>query len=115
MWMTDPAIMCRQHLLGEHVETHMSKGTIEKGISITGYLENDLLEPSSLVTRHAELAAEMQRRKYKHKSPLTCVKISQGKDHLIDREKSHEELLRRCPDCRARYAYYQQTGSYPEG
>ena len=43
MWMVDPKIMCRKHLLGEHVEHHMFVGTINKRISIVGYLRDNLL------------------------------------------------------------------------
>lgn len=28
MWMVDPKIMCRKHLLGEHLELHMLAGCI---------------------------------------------------------------------------------------
>ena len=31
MWMVDPQIMCRQHLLGEHTEMHMFVGTLKRG------------------------------------------------------------------------------------
>ena len=44
MWMVDPRIMCRQHLLGEHVEIHMFVGAISRGKSVKGYLEKGLLE-----------------------------------------------------------------------
>lgn len=42
MWMVPPELMCRQHLLGEHVELHMFVGAINKGTSVVtlpGYCE----------------------------------------------------------------------------
>lgn len=103
MWMVDPKIMCRKHLLGEHVETHMTQGTIRKGVSLAGYLSNNLLEPDRLLERHDELAKELERRGYNHRSPLSYLKHEIGVGFKIDREASLAELLNRCPDCRARY------------
>lgn len=101
-WLVDPRIMCRKHLLGEHVEHHMFVGTINKGGSMTGFLENNLLEPLSLTARHQELVAEMTRRGYNHKSPLPSFEQFGYEHVVIDREASLQELLRRCPDCRQR-------------
>lgn len=105
-WMVDPRIMCRKHLLGEHVEHHMFVGTINKRISIAGYLRDNLLELESLHDRHDELVAEMKARGYNHQSPLPTVmwwprELPQVK---IDKESALKELLRRCPECTARYA-----------
>lgn len=41
MWKVNPKNMCRQHLLGEHVECHMFVGAILKGISLSGYIKKD--------------------------------------------------------------------------
>lgn len=102
MWMVDPRIMCRQHLLGEHVEHHMFVGTIQRGIGLSGYLENNLLEMESLAARHDALVAEMAARWYRHRSPLPLVQPPYyGK---IDREAALAELIRRCPMCAARKA-----------
>jgi len=62
MWMVNPKIMCRQHLLGEHVEIHMFVGTLSRGKSVKGYLEKGLLEVHNLYWRHEELVEEMKRR-----------------------------------------------------
>lgn len=114
MWMVDPKIMCRQHLLGEHVEHHMFVGTINKGISIDGYLRDNLLEPLSLLTRHVELVREMESRGYNHKSELLSVDLSRMDEKQfftkIDREKSLAELIRRCPECAARHKEMQNAG-----
>lgn len=116
MWMVDPRIMCRQHLLGEHVEHHMFVGSIAKGLDMTGYLKLNLLEPASLFKRHEELVEEMGKRGYNHKSPLLCPpcapvvpeRVYIGVERVwsigvkVDRDASLAELLRRCPECRAR-------------
>mgnify|MGYP003479523380 FL=1 len=107
MWMVPPAIMCRKHLLGEHAELHMFVGTINKGISVAGYLRDNLLEPMSLLARHMELSWEMATRGYKHKSELLSVNVERLTPAQlftkINREASLGELIRRCPECRARY------------
>lgn len=104
MWMVHPETMCRKHLLGEHVELHMLVGTINKGISVEGFLTKNLLEPESLYDRHAALAAEMNRRGYAHNSPLlpveTLDRVSNWKVK-IDRPAALAELHRRCPECLA--------------
>jgi hypothetical protein len=50
--MVNPKIMCRQHLLGEHVEIHMFIGTLNRKKSVKGYLEKGLLEIHNLYARH---------------------------------------------------------------
>ncbi|MFC1846144.1 pyrimidine dimer DNA glycosylase/endonuclease V [Chloroflexota bacterium] len=98
MWMVDPGTMCRNHLLGEHVECHMFAGTIRRGKNIQGYLDKGLLEIHNIRSRHDELAQEMQRRGYKHKSPLEFV--SEKKSGEIDSKHSAAELYGRCRECR---------------
>ena len=58
MWMIDSAILCRYHLLGEHLETHMFAGHLKKKKRVDGYLRNNCFEPKSLVFRHEYLARE---------------------------------------------------------
>lgn len=110
MWLVDPKIMCRKHLLGEHVELHMLVGTIRKNKSITGYIEKDLIQPNMIRARHYDLVIEMEDRGYKHKSRLpifieTLVHNYPHKEvyHELNIQKSLQELVRRCPDCRKRY------------
>ena len=111
MWMVPVQYMCRKHLLGEHVEHHMLVGSINKGLSMAGFVANNLLEPRSILTRHYELACEMERRGYKHKSPLMEVDLSGlPAEHAlatVDVESSLLDLISRCPDCKARY--YEQV------
>jgi len=99
MWNVDPTKMCRQHLLGEHNECHMFVGTINRGISVQGYLDNLLLDPSTLRSRHDELSTEMIRRGYKHNSPLP--EFNKGELAGIVLTKDNEiELRRRCKNCK---------------
>lgn len=103
MWMVDPRFMCRQHLLGEAVEMHMFYGSLLKGISMKGYLANNLFEPRSLKARHDLLAEEMAARGFNHKSPMPDIDLGHLPDVFVDAEASLRELLRRCPECKARY------------
>jgi hypothetical protein len=100
MWMVDPAIMCRNHLLGEHVEIHMFVGAIDHGQSVRGYLQKGLLEVHSLYARHEELVKEMNHRGYNHFSDLDEKWKFANKSGFINRESNLKALVRRCPKCR---------------
>ena len=102
-WMVDPKIMCRKHLLGEHVEHHMFIGSINRGKSLTGHLRLNQLEPRSLLQRHEDLVNEMRSRGYRHVSPLPKFSVENQPDVMIDRVASLTDLLRRCINCRALY------------
>ena len=73
MWMVDPRLMCRSHLLGEHKELHMLVGSVRIGRSLRGHIERGQFELASLPARHAALAAEIERRNWNHMSP--CLKV----------------------------------------
>ncbi|MBI2677903.1 MAG: hypothetical protein HYX28_03900 [Candidatus Koribacter versatilis] len=98
MWMVDPRKMCRQHLLGEHVELHMLVGSLRKGKSLAGFLANGLIEVHSVRARHAQLVREMRRRGYRHRSPLP--RFTARKLGRVVRKKSLADLLARCHACR---------------
>lgn len=106
MWMIDPRTMCREHLLGEHCELHMFVGSIKKRKRLEGFFLHNCLEPSSLEKRHAELVAEMTRRNYHHRSPLgkltrnDMLFLKDRYFYKIDRKRSHNDLLKRCAECR---------------
>jgi hypothetical protein len=108
-WHVDPKIMCRQHLLGEHVEHHMFVGTINKGIDLEGYVGNGLIETNTLHSRHDQLVEEMKRRGYNHKSPLLSHRLEEIPLGKVNRVDSLRELLRRCDECRARYQDVMST------
>jgi len=107
MWAIDPRVLCRQHLLGEHVEMHMFVGTINKGISISGYLRNGLVDPSKIKARHEALAAEMASRGMNHNSPLPETR--RLRFWPLDIEANLEDLLERCPECRKRNQMIQEN------
>lgn len=108
MWMLSPETLCRKHLLGEHVELHMLLGTMRRGKSIRGFLEGGLIDPRRLYERHEQLAREMERRGYRHRSPMDkteCEALVRGygcAHALVDAETNAQELKRRCPDCARR-------------
>lgn len=111
MWMVAADRLCRKHLLGEHVETHMLLGSLARGKNLRGFFEKGLLEPRSLSARHDELAAEMLVRGYVHRSPLDSLALERAladlsrddRDRVVDREKAENELRRRCEECRRRF------------
>lgn len=104
MWMVSPQTMCNKHLFGEHVECHMLVGAIARKKSISGYIQNNLLEPASISSRHNELAAEIERRGYMHNSPLSQPDISHLPKHeqsaTVNLLQSYLDLHDRCVACR---------------
>ena len=98
MWNVNPKKMCRQHLLGEHLEMHMFAGCIKKKIHLDGYIKKGLVETQNIKPRHDELVKEMKLRGYKHKSKLNFkTKLKLGKVNKIANQK---ELIKRCKECR---------------
>jgi len=104
MWMVNPECMCRQHLLGEHVECHMFVGHLNLRKAVVGYIRNNLFQPRSLKERHDQLVSEMKKRGMNHYSLLNEFDISylsdEQKSCVVDIEKSRTELFRRCSRCR---------------
>lgn len=110
MWMVDPKVMCRKHLLGEHVEIHMFVGSMNRGTNIYGFLKKRLIETTAIISRHEELVVEMKRRGYAHKSPLPeIMPYPKSWDEVkVDRQASMVEILRRCQSCRDRVESLEQ-------
>jgi hypothetical protein len=106
-WLVNPRMMCRNHLLGEHLENHMFVSHIMKGKKVEGYIKNNLLEPESLKKRHEELVQEMIRRGYNHQSPLPNFSLEnfEFRKAKINREKAFRDLINRCPECSAKYLF----------
>lgn len=107
MWQIRPEYLCKNHLLGEHNELHKFKPTFEKHHSITGRIFPVVqIEPESMKKRHNEIAKEMIRRGYNHKSPYEQPDLSylsnEERFAKVDKENSLEDLMLRCPDCRNR-------------
>ena len=100
MWNVDPKYMCRQHLLGEHVEMHMFVGIIIKGTSLEGYIRGGLVEVHNIRKRHDELVAEMEKRGFKHHSPIPDnyrLKLIAGK---VDAKRNAVDLINLWLGCR---------------
>jgi len=104
MWMIDPILLCRKHLLGEHGEIHkhrhnfVKKHRIDKRISPVVQIE-----PGSMEKRHDDLAKEMINRGYNHKSPYQQPDIShlpfEQQTSTVNLDISYGDLIERCPDC----------------
>jgi len=101
-WNIKPSLLCRKHLLGEHVECHMLAGAIAKGKNIDGFINGGLVEVHNTRNRHDELVEEMKRRGYNHKSPLPEFKEYHAGNVSVS--VSLADLSERCPDCRKRIA-----------
>lgn len=101
-WHVDPSLLCDQHLLGEHVEHHMFAGCLLKGKTLTGYIDGGLVEIQTLIARHDELVAEMQRRGFNHKSPMPGIDKLLFAAGYVDVDANIKELAKRCKHCRAR-------------
>lgn len=98
MWNVAPALLCRQHLLGEHRELHLMAWCRLHGQTLAGYTSTGLVELHHIRSRHAELVREMKRRGWRHKSPLPAGRLGRGGN--VDAEANVRELARRCPECR---------------
>jgi hypothetical protein len=103
MWMVNPKILCKNHLLGEHFEIHKAvsnlrqSGTWTKSLTKHGYLN-----PQSFKERHDILVKEMKNRGYKHNSILNVsdITLEHGDINVI---KSLHDLIERCNDCFKQY------------
>ena len=108
MWMVYPEILCRNHLLGEDLETHMIEGCIRKGKSLKGFVEKGLIETRSLRQRHDDLAEEITARGWNHQTPMLYEdELRWGE---VDREASYGELVSRCPECWKRHKIIRKGG-----
>jgi hypothetical protein len=101
MWNVSPELMCRKHLLGEHVEMHMFLGTLNQGKKIDGYIHTGLVEVHNIKRRHDDLAQEIVRRGYRHNSPMkdSSLLVNAG---FVDVKRSYEDLQSRCRECRTK-------------
>lgn len=99
IWDIPPAQMCRQHLLGEHRELHGLWNILTQGK--TGYSRHPETlrwhgKLAALYRRHEELVAEIERRGYRHGSPLdpTLATGADVQDVYVDPPARQYELLR---------------------
>jgi hypothetical protein len=102
IWDISPKYLCRQHLLGEHRELHAIWTIITK--NKPGYRNHPETKRwfgklKALYLRHELLAEEMEKRKYRHLSPLD-KKLAKGKvvqNYFLHSIKQQKTILRRKP------------------
>lgn len=100
MWGLPPSKMCSRHLLGAHFELHKIMGCMRKGKSLKGYIEQGLIEPQTVVSRHKTLACEMFKRGFNHKTPMHSNRfVFNYPEGKINKTKSKQDLIERCNDC----------------
>ena len=109
MWMINPTLMCRKHLLGEHAEIHMLCGSIKRNKSINGFIDKKLIDLHEIFERHEDLVREMTNRGYNHKSHFTEVEVEEIKNKIngifcnpVDLKENYRDLFSRCDDCNKR-------------
>lgn len=107
--MVPVEILCRKHLMGEHVETHMFLGSLQRKRKIDGFVNNNCAQPLDLLKRHDAIATEMGERGYNHKSPLLFTPevleyLPENQINAkVDTNASLKDLLGRCKICKERY------------
>lgn len=77
IWDIDPAMLCRNHLLGEHGELHAIWSILtkkKKGYSHHPEVVRWKGRLRALYNRHEKLINEMVKRGYRHRSPLAKEK-----------------------------------------
>lgn len=104
MWMIDPKLLCRKHLLGEHGEIHKFRHNFVKQHSIVGRMKPIVqIEPLKMKLRHDELAKEMLRRGFNHNSPYTLPDLSYLPEEFTNAKVNIGyniiDLMERCEEC----------------
>lgn len=107
MFMLNPKLLCRNHLLGEHSELHKHKHVFERHYSIFGRIYPIvLIEPENMKSRHDDLAQEMLARGYNHQSSYEQPDLSYLPDDQryakVDLEYNLVDLYNRCLECKNR-------------
>lgn len=106
VWDLPPECLCRVHLLGEHREIHAIWAVLTKGMKgYSGHPETKRWEGrlKALFLRHESVSVEMERRGYRHSSPLD-ERLATGKSkqsRFINSVREQQELLNGKPcECR---------------
>lgn len=102
IWDIEPELLCRSHLLGEHRELHGLWNILTRGLR--GYARHPETRRwegrlAALYLRHEALVREMDRRGYRHQSPLdpALATGSDRQDTYIDPPESQRAILRAKP------------------
>jgi hypothetical protein len=106
VWDLSPRLLCRQHLLGEHRELHAIWTVLTRGKKGYAHHPETLRwrgRLKALYLRHERLVDEMNRRGYRHASPLER-KLAIGKSHqdLFVDPPARQRLLLRKKGCGCR-------------
>jgi hypothetical protein len=107
IWDVPPQQLCRQHLLGEHRELHGLWNILVVHGGTGGYSRHPetrrwVGKTRALFERHQHLVSEMERRGYRHQSPLdgAAATGSRVQRDFIDSLEEQERLLSEKPcDC----------------
>ena len=98
IWDVPPGILCRQHLLGEHRELHAVWTILAEGKN--GYSAHPETtrwrgKLAALYARHEALVGEMERRGYRHRSPLdpSLATGSPTQDAFVDPVPRQYQIL----------------------
>jgi hypothetical protein len=106
MWMVDPRILCREHLLGEHSELHKHRHSFVKRHAMDKRIKLGQIEPASMKSRHDALVVEMVNRGYNHQSPYEQPDINylspEQQTFRVDTGQSLADLTSRCSKCASR-------------
>ena len=102
IWDLDPALLCDRHLLGEHRELHGIWSILTTGKR--GYSRHPETlrwngRLAALYARHEAEVAEMDRRGFRHASPLD-PRLATGdaaQTELVDSLEAQRARLARCP------------------
>jgi len=99
IWDIPPERLCREHLLGEHRELHAVWSILthdKKGYRQHPETRRWEGKMAALYKRHALLVQDMEKRGYRHHSPLE-KKLATGKevqDKYVDSPEKQVQLLR---------------------
>ena len=103
MWMTNPKMLCRKHLIGEHGEIHKFRPSFIKKHNMENRVRYGQIDHTRMKQRHDELVNEMLCRGYKHKSPYEQPDVSyiQSKP-CVSIKWNVQDLKLRCEACKKR-------------
>lgn len=98
IWDIEPRRLCRSHLLGEHRELHGLWNILTRGLS--GYRNHPETRRwegklPALRSRHEALVREMERRGYRHASPLSPRQVTGAdvQDEFVDPPARQRRIL----------------------
>lgn len=106
IWDIEPENLCRQHLLGEHRELHalwviLTEG--RKGFSQHPETRRWQGKLKALYLRHESLVAEMNRRRFRHGSPLPAAQATgRGEQHEYKETPAEQERILKGKVCGCR-------------